>query len=86
MSGCDSRSVNSFKLSNCKRMGESVTIFGTNFGPASASVLIGGQLCLLTSATQIEIVCTLSPGRSLLNPIIIVQSAGTYLNNFFDAK
>ena len=79
VSGCtDSGS----STTNCPRAGGTVlTVFGSNFGPPPALVLVGGVQCGSVTASasnpQGQLTCVLSSGTQTLRSIILIQQGGT---------
>jgi len=67
---------------NCARSGgTTLTLIGSNLGPPTAIVLVGGVMCsnVIHDATNPhgQLTCTLPPGTRTLRTIILIQNRGT---------
>ena len=78
LAGCAMSANVSSTLVECDRNGDNiVTIYGFNFGPPGARVLVGGQLCTqVGSSLETAITCRLKSGTTVTNQIIVVQATG----------
>ncbi len=60
--------------------GATLTLTGSNFGPAGAAVTVGGVSCPLTSQTHTELLCTLPAGAGASQAVQVTvagQASGT---------